>query len=567
MPQISPTTRADRVAFGLLLVIAVIVLGAGLGLRDPWPPDEPRFVLIARQMLETGHWLFPHRGIELYSDKPPLFFWCLAAVSWLTGHWRGAFLVPSLLAGLGTLALVYHVGRRLFDARTGLVAAIVLLAAPQFIQATRHAQIDPLEMFWITLANAGILLHTLRGPNWRMYWLGCFAAGLGVITKGVGVIALLMLLPYAWARWRGWDGVSAMHGRKAYWAGGALAFLAAIGLWLVPMLFAAWHSRTPEALAYVHDILFRQTVERYADSWAHARPFWFYLVVVLRDWFPVGLLIFLALPRWREALRQRDARLLMLLAWCVLVVVFFSVPQGKRSIYLLPVLPMMALALASCMPALLRLRWLPRAAFGLCLAGGLVAALAGIWAMHWHPRVALRMAAAYELGDGGRALWRWVIVLGVALVASALVLRPRRGVVGLLVGMALAWIVWPLGTYPVLNGNESGHDVMARAERAVGPHGRIALVLWREELMLQARRPPVEFGYSTPAGKQLADARAWQSQAPAARWILVNDDALDDCVVAGHVLALGTANHVRFSLLPASATRPGCVPREPPPSG
>ena len=55
-------------------------------------------------------------------------------------------------------------------------------------------QIDPLIMAWITLANWGLLLHLLKGPNWRAYWLGCFAAGLGVITKGVGVLALLLLL-------------------------------------------------------------------------------------------------------------------------------------------------------------------------------------------------------------------------------------------------------------------------------------------------------------------------------------------------------------------------------------
>ena len=29
-----------------LLIVAAIVLAAGLGLRDPWPADEPRFALI-----------------------------------------------------------------------------------------------------------------------------------------------------------------------------------------------------------------------------------------------------------------------------------------------------------------------------------------------------------------------------------------------------------------------------------------------------------------------------------------------------------------------------------------
>src|SRR3546814_20707521 len=71
-------TRQSR-EFWLLAVVALLVLGAGLGLRDPWPADEPRFVLVAKQMWESGDWWFPHRGQELYSDKPPLYFWLLGA--------------------------------------------------------------------------------------------------------------------------------------------------------------------------------------------------------------------------------------------------------------------------------------------------------------------------------------------------------------------------------------------------------------------------------------------------------------------------------------------------------
>ena len=41
-------------SLGWLLLIALIVLGAGLGLRDPWPADEPRFALIAKEMVESG---------------------------------------------------------------------------------------------------------------------------------------------------------------------------------------------------------------------------------------------------------------------------------------------------------------------------------------------------------------------------------------------------------------------------------------------------------------------------------------------------------------------------------
>jgi 4-amino-4-deoxy-L-arabinose transferase-like glycosyltransferase len=89
----SAATASERRAFWLFALLAVCVLGAGMGLRDPWPADEPRFALVARQMVQSGDWLFPHRGSELYADKPPAFMALQAAGYELTRHWRIAFLL------------------------------------------------------------------------------------------------------------------------------------------------------------------------------------------------------------------------------------------------------------------------------------------------------------------------------------------------------------------------------------------------------------------------------------------------------------------------------------------
>ncbi|MGF6492601.1 4-amino-4-deoxy-L-arabinose transferase-like glycosyltransferase [Luteibacter sp. 621] len=553
----------DRTAWRHLawfMLIALLVLAAGIGLRDPWPPDEPRFALVAKEMLDSGQWLFPHRGIELYADKPPMLMWTEAAWMWITGGWRGAFLLTSLFSGLGTLALVWHLGRRLWDERTGLYAAAIVLMSMPFIDVIRHAQIDPLNLFWITLGNTGILLHCLRGPNWRMYWLGCFAAGLGVITKGVGVIALFMLVPYAVCRARGWPGLTRTRGDGWRWAGGAIAFLLAIAVWLGPMLATAYGKQTPEYLAYVNDILFHQTAERYANSWQHHEAPWFFLVVILSGWLPTWLLIPAVVPRWRNALRLREPRVWLPLAWCVLVLLFFSIPKGKREIYILPMLPMLALAMAPYVVELAKTRWLPRVAFGIAVACGLVFTGAGVWALTTAPGAARRIAKGYELAGHGEALWVWVIAVGVAFFVAAVAFRPRRGVGALLCGMALGWIIWPLGTYPLLNANQSTQAVMTAADQAIGPDGQLGLVAWREENLLQAKRPVTEFGFSRAAAAQLADARAWQAADPGHRYIFINADALDSCVAADRAVALGTANRVSFLLLPADATKPGCVP-------
>ena len=113
-------TGTDRRQAWMLFALAFFVLAAGYGLREPWPADEPRFVLVAKQMVEGGDFLFPHRGVELYPDKPPLYFWLLSLAYAAIGSWRWSFLLPSLLAAMGTLALVHDLGRRLWNPRAGL---------------------------------------------------------------------------------------------------------------------------------------------------------------------------------------------------------------------------------------------------------------------------------------------------------------------------------------------------------------------------------------------------------------------------------------------------------------
>jgi hypothetical protein len=61
-----------------LALALLVIIGTGIGTRDPWPADEPRFAAVARDMVATGEWLFPRVGGDLYQDKPPLFFWMLA---------------------------------------------------------------------------------------------------------------------------------------------------------------------------------------------------------------------------------------------------------------------------------------------------------------------------------------------------------------------------------------------------------------------------------------------------------------------------------------------------------
>jgi 4-amino-4-deoxy-L-arabinose transferase-like glycosyltransferase len=549
---VTPARRELWLFFGL----ALLVLGAGLGLRDPWPADEPRFALVARQMVESGQWLFPMRGDELYPDKPPLFMWLQATSYLLLRDWRIAFLLPSLLAALGTLWLTYDLGRRLWTRRVGLYAAATLLFALQFTLQAKRAQIEPLITFLVTLAVYGLLRHLLLGPAPRWFVLGFLAAGLGVISKGVGVIALLLLLPAGFARARRWPGVAPVGLGLALT--GVAAFLAAIVLWLGPMLLAVQASDDPALRAYADDILLRQTAQRYGASWHHHQPPWYFLQVIVLMWLPAALALPWAVPAWWRRLRRRDPRYLLLLGWIGTVLLFFSIPSGKRDVYVLPALPMFCVALAPLLPGLLRRRG-PRLlllAFTLLLA--VLGLAGGAAALLGEPRFELRLELERGLDPQQDGLWWLLLAIGCAALGAALWGRVRRAAAGSALALAAVWMLLGFVAYPLLDASSSARGLMQDVGRRIGPQGELALVAWKEQNLLQADRPARTFGFRRAPAEQLAAAIAWQAQAPAQRWVLIQDSALGECVLRERALALGQANRRPWWLFRADAVAPAC---------
>ena len=561
-------TRQSR-EFWLLAVVALLVLGAGLGLRDPWPADEPRFALVAKQMIESGNWLFPHRGIELYSDKPPMLMWLQAAAYTLLRDWRIAFLLPSLLAALGTLWCVIDLGGRLWTRRVGLYAGWALLFALQFTYQAKKAQIDPLVMFWITLSLYGLLRHLLKGPDWRMWTLGWAAAGLGTITKGVGALALLVLLPAAFALLRGWSlgGSSSRDPARGplfrdlrFWLG-PLAFVVAASIWLAPMLTVALTSGDPTYRAYLDDILFRQTAQRYANSWDHPNPPWYHLGVMATVWLPTVLALPWAFPAWWRRLRRRDARYLLPLAWWGLIVVFFSIPHGKRDVYIMPALPMMCLALAPLLPGIVRRAWPRRIAFGFGLALALLLFGAGAAMWFGNPGFEAKLVADRGFGHGGRGAAALLMAMGGWSLAAMMWHRIRNGVTGLLWMVGGIWVLYGLVAYPLLNRSSSARGVMEAAQRHVGAQGELGLVAWKEQNLLMSEPTATDFGFLAPWTTQMQRGIHWQAQDPAHRWLFVQEPGLTQCVDRARATFIGYSNRRRWWLVPAPALIPGCVPQ------
>ena len=318
-----------------LAVVWLVLVWVGLNYRPLMPIDETRYLSVAWDMWLNGDWLVPQLNGRPYPDKPPLLFWIIKA-GWVVfgvGETWPRLVAP--LFGAAGLAAAWFLARRLWpedDGSLALTVPWVLLGSLLWTVFATITMFDLLNAFFSIIGALGVVLAS-QGRA-RLGWpLVALAIGLGVLAKGP--VILVFVLPVALAApW--W--VAAKQNWMAWYGGliAAVAVGAAIALaWAVPAGNAGGD-------AYRTAIFWGQTVGRVNSSFAHARPFYWYLLIL-----PVVLFPWLLWPPfWRGArgmIRNTDPGIRFALSWLVPGLVILSFFSGKQPHYLLPLFPAFAL--------------------------------------------------------------------------------------------------------------------------------------------------------------------------------------------------------------------------------
>ena len=315
----------------VLIILGSIIFFHNLNGWDLWNPDEPRYAQVAQEMRATGDWILPHLNSEIYSEKPPLFFWLIALFSFFTGGVDEiSARLPSACAALGCILLTFFMGKRLFGQKAGFFAALVLLTSTQFFWLGRRGNIDMTLSFWVILALTFFYLGLQEEKKSRFFYLIPYVEmGIGVLTKGpVGfLLPFLTMIVYFTAT------KNFRHFKKLEISWGLLIFMLIIGAWLIPACIKG-------GADYTKIILFKQNIERFADSWTHEQPFYYYLEVFPGGFIPWIILLPGALL-WGFSKEQREQRFNFFfpLCWFLTIFIFFSLSTSKRELYLLPLYP------------------------------------------------------------------------------------------------------------------------------------------------------------------------------------------------------------------------------------
>src|SRR3546814_7959089 len=100
---------------------------------------------------------------------------------------------------------------------------------------------------------------------------------------------------------------------------------------------------------------------------------------------------------------------------------------------------------------------------------------------------------------------------------------------------------------------------MREGRDLAGPGTEVGLVAGREQNLLQARGPTVEFGFTRTPVQQWNAAVAWAAAAPGARVLFVREaPELADCLQRTRAQSVGVANRRTWSLVWPDAVPVDC---------
>jgi 4-amino-4-deoxy-L-arabinose transferase-like glycosyltransferase len=318
-----------------LVVAALTAVWFSLAAGRPLShPDEGRYAEIPREMLVSGDWVTPHLNDLAYLEKPPLQYWATALAYQLFGPNEWTARLWTLLSAWLDVVLVFLLARRLWDFRTGVIAAALLGSTLLHFVMGQLVTLDTAFTFLMTAMLCAFCMAQAerdsrsRSTAWML--VSWAALGLAILTKGIAAIVIAGAVLTLYVLWqRDWAVLRTLRPIPG------IALLAAITLpWFVLVSRA-----NPDFLQF---FFIHEHFQRYLTDEAHrVEPWWYFIGIFaagVLPWLPqmAGALF----NGWRSSAAQGQFSVQRLLwLWSVFVIVFFSLSGSKLAPYILPLFP------------------------------------------------------------------------------------------------------------------------------------------------------------------------------------------------------------------------------------
>lgn len=320
----------DILSLFVLFIPAIFLLFFGLGDTYLTNWDEAWYADISRNMMETGDIITTIWNMDVFFEKPPLYFWLTSLFFSLFGVSEFSARLPSAIFGLAIAAVVYFFTKNLFNKNSAIVATLILFSSPQFLYRARTGNLDTVLTFWMFLSFYAFYKGYTASKKW--FFLTGISLALAFLTKGVvGFYPLIPIFVFLIL------GKEFKVMKEQTFIMGVGAGFVLSSLWLLSSLLL-------NGQVFLNQFLTSNT-EKFGfglKSFINfSLDYFIFLKAGLKIWF-----LFLALSIGYSLYRIKNKNLILPLLYFILFVVIMSFVDNKSNWFILPIYPVAAILIA-----------------------------------------------------------------------------------------------------------------------------------------------------------------------------------------------------------------------------
>ena len=322
-------TSCDDIFLKYRYFIWFILLLPAFFFRDFTIPTELKYVSMVDEALRNNTLFTFYNHGEAYADKPPLYFWLLMLGKQITGkHMMLIIGLFSLLPAIG-IAVIMDKWFKKFDiSHNPVISNLLLITTALFLGLSVFGRMDMMMCFFIVLSLYTFFRIYKNEHSPYETWLFPVYIFLAIFSKGpfgfmIPVASIVVFLIV----------VKKIRTIGNYFGLKQCAVLC--GLCAAWFLSIYWEGGNE----YLNNLLFKQTVGRGIDSFAHKEPIWYYFPRLLWSFAPWTILyIAMIVKGIRNKLFASDSFLFFVVIM-VTNIVMLSLISAKVDVYLMPIYP------------------------------------------------------------------------------------------------------------------------------------------------------------------------------------------------------------------------------------
>jgi len=314
--------KRNDLAILLLVIFFIVLFFYKLGIATLVSWDEAWYGSIAREIIRSGDFFKLNWNGKPFYDHPPLVMWLMAISYKLFGINELATRIPSALAGLASITLIYKIAIYFFGKKSiGLMAGIILGTSVWYLIRVRSGNLDAIFCFFYLL-TIFFSLKVVKDFRWFIA-VGISLACL-ILSKtlvGFSIIPLLLFINFNQIK----------NFRKNYRSiiAGIVFFILIAGSWYFVNL-------TSYPDFFKHHFLYIGTRDKTILSFFQIKPSlpFFYLHMGIRKWYYLWLMSALYLIFSLKFLKKN---FFFILLWNLIVLYPFLTSDKTEIWHLIPV--------------------------------------------------------------------------------------------------------------------------------------------------------------------------------------------------------------------------------------